>query len=73
MPGAWDFVMKQLLEKNTQQFVSWLVEDGQFVETLSVELKRRDIYADALYKISLYGEVDTLAHRISESGSSSYG
>src|SRR6266571_4758951 len=56
MAGKWDSILKQLLRYNPQQFVSWLLKDGLFTAELSVEIKRRDIYADALYKIKLNGK-----------------
>jgi predicted transposase YdaD len=53
MAGRWDDIIKRLLRHDPQQLVSWLLEDAVFEAELSVEIKRRDIYADALYKILL--------------------
>jgi hypothetical protein len=53
MSGRWDDIIKRLLRHDPQQLVSWLLEDAVFKSELSVEIKRRDIYADALYKILL--------------------
>jgi len=56
MADHWDFVMKQWLRRNAQQFISWLLKDAVVVSILSTEIKRETIYADALFLVILYGQ-----------------
>jgi hypothetical protein len=56
MVDHWDFVMKQWLRRNAQQFISWLLKDAVVVSILSTEIKRETIYADALFLVVLYGQ-----------------
>jgi predicted transposase YdaD len=56
MADHWDFVMKQWLRKNAQQFISWILKDAVVDSILTTEIKRETIYADALFLVILYGQ-----------------
>src|SRR5713226_2020284 len=56
MADHWDFVLKKVLRENPQQIVSWLLKGATFISELSVEMKRKSIYADALFPVVFYNK-----------------
>jgi predicted transposase YdaD len=57
MADHWDFVIKKILRENPQQFVSWILKGAVINSILSVEIKRKSIYADALFEVIYYGQL----------------
>jgi hypothetical protein len=51
MADHWDFMLKKILRESPQQFVSWILKGAILSEILSVEFKRKSIYADALFRV----------------------
>ena len=47
MADHWDFLLKKILWENPQQFVSWILKGAILSSILSVEFKRKSIYADS--------------------------
>jgi hypothetical protein len=56
MADHWDFVLKKILQENPQQFVSWILKGAIITSILNVEIKRKSIYADALFEVVFYGQ-----------------
>ena len=56
MADHWDFLLKKVLRENPQQIVSWLLKGATFISELPVELKRKSIYADALFRVVFCGQ-----------------
>lgn len=56
MADHWDFLLKKILRENPQQFVSWILKGAILTSILSVEIKRKSIYADALFEVVFYGQ-----------------
>jgi hypothetical protein len=57
MADHWDFLLKKILRENPQQFVSWILKDAVLKSILSVEIKRKSIYAGALFEVVFYGQL----------------
>jgi hypothetical protein len=56
MADHWDFILKKILWESSQQLVSWILKGAMLSEILPVELKRKSIYADALFRVIFYGQ-----------------
>lgn len=56
MADHWDFLLKKILRESPQQFVSWILKGAIISEILSVEFKRKSIYADALFRVIFCGQ-----------------
>ena len=56
MADHWDFLIKKILRENPQQFVSWILKGAILQEALSVEIKRKSIYADVLLLVVFCGQ-----------------
>ena len=56
MPGPYDDSLKKLISANPQDFISLVLDAGNFEETLDHELKSVHIYADALLKAIQNGQ-----------------
>ena len=56
MPGPYDDSLKKLISANPQDFISLVLDEGSFQETLDHELKSVHIYADALLKAIQNGQ-----------------
>lgn len=61
MPKPYDDAMKKLVGGNSQDFLSWVLRDAQFVRQLPYELSVENIYADGLIEALSEGE-RTLVH-----------
>ena len=64
MPGKWDTSTKRLVGENPEDFIRWLVPEAKFegkAKARPLNLNDREIEADALYEITLYG-VSCLVH-----------
>jgi hypothetical protein len=57
MADHWDFLIKRILRENPQQFVSWILKGAIINAILSVEIKRKSIYADALFEVVYCGQL----------------
>lgn len=56
MAGPWDSVAKRLLREKPQHIVSWLLKGAIYQRDMPTELKSRNIYADALFTITMNGK-----------------
>jgi len=56
VPGPYDDSLKKLISANPQDFISLVLDAGNFEETLDHELKSVHIYADALLKAIQNGQ-----------------
>jgi predicted transposase YdaD len=56
MADHWDFLLKNILRESPQQFISWILKGAILREALSVEFKRKSIYADALFRVVICGQ-----------------
>ena len=64
MPGKWDTSTKRLVGENPEDFIRWLVPEAQFegkAKARPLNLNDREIEADTLYEIVLYG-IPCLVH-----------
>lgn len=61
MVKFWDTLLKRLIGKTPQDFVTWFVSEAQFVRELSPHLQVDGLDADALYEIAV-GERRCLLH-----------
>jgi predicted transposase/invertase (TIGR01784 family) len=48
MVQVWDDTIKRLIRENPQHFISWVLEDAEYKDALSLELKNSTREADAL-------------------------
>ena len=58
MPGKWDTSTKRLVGENPEHFIKWLLPDAQYTTTVISKppnLNIREIEADILYQITLFG------------------
>src|SRR5947207_7063047 len=58
MPGKWDTSTKRLVGENPEHFIRWLVPGAKFegkAKARPLNLNDREIEADTLYEIVLYG------------------
>ena len=59
MSQQWDDKLKRFVSASAQDFVSWLLPGGEFIESVSLEVKTltRTIKADTLHRVRLNGEL----------------
>ena len=55
MAGVWDTIMKQLVKRYAQHYVSWLAPDADFIQALDGELQHQTLIADALMEVKSRG------------------
>jgi len=55
MAGVWDTIMKRLVKRYAQHYVSWLAPDAGFVQALDGELQHQTLFADALMEVQRRG------------------
>jgi hypothetical protein len=56
MADHWDFLLKKILFEKPQQFVAWILKGAIIDSIVPVELKRKSIYADALFRVIFCGQ-----------------
>ncbi|HZS77770.1 MAG TPA: hypothetical protein VFA41_14245 [Ktedonobacteraceae bacterium] len=55
MAGVWDTIMKRLVKRYAQHYVSWLAPEAEFIQALDGELQQQTLYADALMEVQRRG------------------